>query len=179
MFGYSVLRRGMSRAWSAAAMVVLILVGIATLAAPASAGPGYPPSRGCTISIGDLTVTSGGHVTVIGSGFRPAQRVVLTIHSPQPTYLDTVTTDASGAFRAAEQVPSTLSPGAHHFVAESPSATCSLDPTIGQVTPPTPTVHASGGLAFTGFAAVGTAVVGALLLAGGVLFVLVGRRRRA
>lgn len=154
--------------------------------ASASANPAYPPSNSCSFSSADGSgFTPGEQVQLLGSGFGPNEQVQLSIHS-QSAVLGTVTTDADGGFRATVTIPADLGPGSHILTANSPSTSCSFDPTIatsgqgghqvGVVSANNPT--SGSGLASTGFQTATAITLGVVILGGGVLLLMLGRRRR-
>lgn len=151
------------------------LIGLLSWHSSASADP-YPPSSGCSISVSDTTVTAGETVSVTGSGFPANTTVTLTLHST-PAALGTVRTDANGSFRDSVTIPASASAGDHTIVASSGSVTCQFDP-VKTSTGTSTTTSANGGTpASTGFAAITATGIALALLAGGLAFVLVGRRR--
>jgi LPXTG-motif cell wall-anchored protein len=70
------------------------------------------------VSTGQLTVDidgvleTGDEVDVSGAGFAPGTKVDVTIES-DPVLIDTVTTDAAGAFAMTATIPSSIPSGAH------------------------------------------------------------------
>jgi hypothetical protein len=150
----------------------LALLGL-SLGATASADPAYPPSTGCTVSTSDRSVAAGDTVTVSGSGFPASTSVGLTMQSGQS--LGSVNTDSHGGFSTQVTIPANAAPH-DRIVAMSSSTTCSFDPNTA--TPPAPPQTPGSQTATTGFAAITATVIAVALLAGGVLFVALGRRRR-
>jgi hypothetical protein len=152
----------------------LALVGL-SFAANASADPSaYPPSTGCSVSTSNRSVSPGDSLTVTGSGFPAGTSVRLTLESGQA--LGTVHTDSQGSFSTRLTIPVGVSQH-DRVVAASSSTTCSFDWTTS--TPPAPAQTSASQTAYTGFAAITATVIAFALVAGGVLFVVVGRRRRA
>ena len=159
-------------------VLLLIISGLAVLGmsfgAGASANPAYPPSTSCTVSTSDHSVSPGDSLTVTGSGFPANTSVALTMQSGQA--LDTVRTDGQGSFTTHVTIPAGA-PEHDRIVAASSSTTCSFNPNA--TTPITPPQQQSSSpTAITGFAAITASAVALALLAGGVLFVVLGRRRR-
>ncbi len=159
-------------------VLLLIVSGLALLGlsfgASASADPtAYPPSTGCTVSTSNRSVSAGGSLTVTGSGFPAGTSVRLTLQSGQA--LGTVHTDSQGSFSTRVTIPSGVSQH-DRIVAVASSTTCSFDWTTA--TPPAPPQTPGSQTAYTGFAAITATIVAFTLLAGGVLFVVIGRRRR-
>lgn len=158
---------------------VIALLGLSfamSLGSTAAADPGYPPNDTCTVSTSVNTVQPGQSLTLTGSGFPGGKSVALSLSSGGS--LGTATANSDGSFTTTVDIPFTAKPDSL-IVADSGSVTCSLD-VIGpngkhvhHTTPPPgqPT-------AFTGFAAVTATVIALALLGGGLLFVVVGRRRK-
>ena len=155
------------------AMIGLIIAA-ASLGSPASA---YPDGVNPTIAVSDTTPAQGQSLTVTGAHFTPNSSAKLTLHST-PVDLGSVSTDANGNFAAQVTIPSSTPAGAHTIEA--------LDMATGDVTAAAITVSATsgggggggGGLAGTGVAVIGVGALGVVLLAGGGLMLLAGRRRR-
>ncbi len=157
----------------AAAMVVTTQA-VASAASGTSSAP-YPPVAGCTVSVSSNVVTAGQPVDIVGSGFPASTAVKLSIDGQG---LGTVNTDSSGSFTATVAVPQSIGSGAHRITASSASETCSFD-AVSQVEPTaTHTSPPNAPLANTGFATLTAGTIAFLLLAGGSLLLLVGRRRR-
>jgi len=160
-------------------VVALGLVAVASMQASASADP-YPPNSGCAISTSDTTVQGGSTLTIAGSGFPVNSTVHLAVHSAAPVGLGSVRTDAQGSFADTVTIPSSITGGDHRIVASSGSTTCSFDP-FATNTAKTVNISqntANNGTAYTGFAAVTATVIALALLGGGLLFLVLGRRRR-
>lgn len=151
-------------------VAVLALVATALLVAgPAQANPAYPPRQQCALS---SSTGSGNTLTITGSGYPANTTVQVNVGS---TSLGSVRTDSSGAFRLTVTVPSGST---GRVSATGGNRTCSF-PLSGnnggsgtQGTQTTP--HA----AYTGFAAITATVIALVLLGGGLVLVLAGRRRR-
>lgn len=164
--------RGLVLVLALAAMALWGPVGHAA-AASGAASP-YPPVPACTVSINNGTITPGEQTTIVGSGF-PANRVVtLSIGSHE---LAEVRTDRSGSFQYVF-VPTSADSG-KTITADSASQTCSFAMGIEPIqthraTPPTPN---PAPLASTGFATMSAAIIAFLLVSGGALLMVAGRRR--
>lgn len=156
-------------------LAVAGLVGLLSMRSSASADP-YPPTSGCTISSSDTTVTGGQTLTVTGSGFPANAAVTLTVHST-PTPLGSVHTDANGGFTDTVTIPASVTGDDHIIVASSGSLTCQFDPTAQSSGGSATGSSNSGTPASTGFATLTATGVALALLAGGLAFVLIGRRR--
>lgn len=167
-------------------LTVFGLIAVMSLRSSASADP-YPPSSGCSVS-SPSAVVAGANFTLVGSGFPANSTVQLTMHSDNVS-LGSVRTDGNGSFADSVQLPASLSGTGHEIVASSGSTTCSLSANAtagvegaraaapGATDPPT--ASQNNGTANTGFAAITATVIALVLLGGGLVFVAVGRRRRA
>lgn len=165
----------MKRLLAALIAVAGLVIAAASLGAPASA---YPAGTSPAISLSATTVPVSSSLTVFGSNFTPNKSATLTLHST-PVGLGTVAVDSKGAFSAQVTIPAGTTPGAHVIEA--------LDVATGDVTSAALTVTASGtgtgtggggGLAGTGVAVIGIGALGVVLLVGGGLMLMAGRRRK-
>lgn len=101
---------------------ILLLLVVAWMAGPVSAGDGDSP-RSLRISISPVSGNNGSEITVTGNGAVPEQLVVVTL-SPQPDTAEgafataTVTPEADGAFSVSLIVPPDLSEGRYYVRAE-------------------------------------------------------------
>jgi hypothetical protein len=118
------------------------------------------------VTVSNPTPTAGGSITVSGQGCTPDATITVTLDGTTP--LGTTTASDTGAYSVRVKIPSDTSPGSHQIVVEG--AGCSG--TLGI------TVQAPGGLAGTGVAVIGIGALGVVLLVGGGLMLLAGRRRR-
>ncbi len=160
--------------------------GAVMITAPAW-GVSYPITDG-TLSVQDGghavdAVTPGEAVSVAGSGFAPGSDVRITIES-EPRLLATVTAGGSGAVSTTVTIPADMPPGDHTLKATGPSplgGTVVLSRSISVGAGGVPTASAaepSGGLlAFTGRNSLALGGIGATIVAVGLLFVAVTRRR--
>jgi hypothetical protein len=151
----------------------------ALLALTAPASGAYPPGRSPTLSLNKSVEHEGGNVIANGAHYAPNELVTLTLHSTVST-LGTAQTDASGSF----SVRLALTPGVtgqHTIVgtgATGDSASASLLITASG-TGGGGTGGGGGGTSMTGVAVFGLGGLGLVLLLGGGLMLLAGRRRRA
>ncbi len=140
----------------------------------------YPPPPSCSLTVGSVDLAPNQSVNVSGDDFTPNTPVTLTLDS-SATVLGTFTSDSAGKLTAAVTMPSTLTAGSHQIIASANNLSCQIGASDTAVTtsttPPSSNTDFSG-LAFTGFAAITVAVLGGLLLIGGLAFQLIGRRRR-
>ena len=113
------------------------------------------------------------------SNFTPNSNASLSLHSA-PVDLGTVTTDGSGSFSAQVTIPSSTTAGSHTIEAlDTPTgdiATAGLTVTTG--TGGGGGGGGGGGLAGTGVAVIGIGALGLVLLVGGGLMLMAGRRRK-
>ena len=116
----------------------------------------------------------GKQVTRVLAGFKPGEKVTLTMHST-PVVLGTFTADANGVVTATYTIPAGAPAGEHTFVYEGDMGSY-FQETV-RVGSGTAVATAGSGLAYTGAdVAVPLALAGALVLAGGGAL-LVARRR--
>lgn len=168
-------------------LAVFGLVAAMSLSSSASANP-YPPGSSCTVSSSDHAVHGGDTLTVTGSGFAANSTVQLAVHSSPEISLGSVKTDAHGSFTDTVTIPKSVTGTDHSIVASSASTSCSFNPfassgVAGVQASRNPTlgvagVHASRP-ANTGFDAAIASAIALVLLGGGLVFVLIGRRRRS
>jgi hypothetical protein len=167
-------------------LAVFGMVAAMSLSSSASANP-YPPGSSCTVSSSDHAVHGGDTVTITGSGFPANSTVQLSVHSSPDVSLGSVKTDAHGSFTDTVTIPKSITGTDHSIVASSASTSCSFDPFASsgvagqQAQRPTlgvGGVHASRP-ANTGFDAAIASAIALVLLGGGLMFVLIGRRRRS
>ena len=145
-----------------------MIIAMVGFAAPANAAP-YVPQP--TVSVSDQTPTAGSSLTFCGADFLPGETV--TIGLDNGTTYPSVVADKGGAFCATIVLGASLT-GTHTLTATGTTSgrTASIKITIAGVTAST------GGLAFTGPAVIGVSALGGLLLVGGAMMVLAGRRRK-
>ena len=135
-----------------------------------TASPSPSQTSSLSLTLSTNTVSRGSQVTVTASGFGPDETVQIWLHST-PVKLATVTADANGSIRQTVTIPSGTDIGAHKIEARGA--------TSGSVYA---ALTVTDGLAVTGFdsTSIGAVGVGAsVLLLGGVVSLLVARRRRA
>lgn len=168
---------------TAALLATLALLALSSVNEHASASP-YPPTTPCTVSTSDKTVNPGDTIQVNGSGFPANTLIQLSLHST-PVPLNSVHSDANGAFTDTITIPSSVTGTNHVITASSPSTTCMFDPfspNSQKGVDAVATTHQAAtkgvdGLASTGFATLTASVIAVALLAGGGLLILLGRRR--
>ena len=168
--------------------LALLAVFSATSSAQAASSGAYPPPEPCVVSIlgsNGQPLSSfqpGEELTIIGTGFTPNAVGQIILHS-NPINLGTARANAAGALDEVVHVPATLPLGAHTLLVVMPNMTCSLHTNASQsgvdsVSATKVTAKSDGDLASTGFEAVAASTIAVALIGGGIMFVLIGRRRR-
>jgi hypothetical protein len=177
----------MSVAKRVGATVAVVIGAVLALGlAFAASSSAAPYSNPATCSTNTSNPAVGGTVVLSCTGFGGNDTVDITLHTV--TYsLGSATTDTNGAFTKTLQLPAGVS-GPHTIVA--------FDPTTGQSASVAITIGSSGGtsgggtssgggsssgggLSNTGVAVIGIGALGVVLLVGGGLMLLAGRRRKA
>lgn len=169
-----------------AAVLACLGLAVAAFVAPAAASADpYPPTGGCSLS-SNQQISGGGSITIIGSGFPDNGTVHLGVHSGNVS-LGTVRAGADGSFTDTVTIPTSVTGTHHQVVASSGGVTCSFSPFAGananvggaSVHQGVDSIHAgTSGTASTGFHTLTASLLAVVLLGGGLLFVLLGRRRR-
>jgi hypothetical protein len=160
-----------------------LLAAIATLAtALFVAGPANaaPYSNQVTCSVSTQTPAEGATIALKCSGFGANITVIIDLHS-QTFHLATVTSDGSGNVNTPVKLPNGVT-GPHTLTATAPSTGQSASVALnigGAATGGTGAGNGGGGLSNTGVAVLSIGGLGLVLLVGGGLMVLAGRRRRA
>lgn len=158
--------------FGAAALAIIALV-FAVVAFGGGAASAYPTGTAPTISLDHSSGSVGDKVVVTGDGFTPNMQATLSFHSAGVP-LGTVAIDPSGTFTQTITVPN-VALGSHQVEAldqasgSTASAAFDVD---GNGT------SGNGGLANTGVAVIGIASLGLVLLVGGGLMLMAGRRRK-
>lgn len=165
---------------SLAVLVSCVTALFAALVALASASDAAPCaySNCVTLSVSTTTPPVGGTITISGTGWGANDTVNITLHTA--TYpLASPTADASGAFTTTVTLPAGVS-GRHTIVAVDPTTgqTASVAITIGAPSAAPGAAPGGGGLSNTGVAVISIGALGVVLLVGGGLMLLAGRRRR-
>lgn len=160
-----------------AALIGLFAMIVATIGFATSASA-YPAGTPATVGVSTTNPAPGGTMNVSGSGFQPGETIGLTEHS-DPYSLGTTVASSTGTFSTTV----TLSPdltGSHTIVAvgRSSGTTATVAICVGSCTSAGGTgTNGGGGLASTGVAVIGIGALGLVLLVGGGLMLLAGRRR--
>ena len=150
-----------------------MIIAVVAFAGPANAAYVTPP----TVSVSNQAPAAGSSITISGSGFTPGETV--TIRLDNGTHFPSVVANASGSFSEVLVLGVNLS-GAHTITATGTTSgrTSSIKIQVGGVGA-SAIPNASGtGLAFTGASVIGISALGGLLLVGGGLMLLAGRRRK-
>jgi hypothetical protein len=157
----------------AAALAIIALI-FAAVAFGGGAASAYPSGTAPTISLDHSSGPVGDSVIVSGAHFTPGKSASLVFHS-SPINLTTVTASSSGTFTVTIKIPSDPL-GAHYVQAlDEDSATFSNHAAFTITGSGT---SGGGGLANTGVAVLGIASLGLVLLVGGSLMLMAGRRRK-
>jgi hypothetical protein len=169
-----------------------------TAQATGATSPAYPPqspppTTSCVVTVlsaggqPQTSLSAGETVTVAGTGFTPDAVGQIVLHS-NDINLGTARADANGALSQSVTIPASLASGTHTLTVVMPNMTCQLgfDPASSGIDAASAVKSAasttgsstSSGLASTGFAAVTASIIAVVLIGGGAMFVLIGRRRR-
>jgi hypothetical protein len=158
---------------SAAVLAIVVLV-FAAVTFGAGSASAYPSGTSPQIALSHNSGPVGDSVNVVGTHFTPHKTATLTFHSASFA-LGVVNVNGQGAFTVTITIPN-AGVGAH--------TVDGLDNASGQSASADFTITASGaggaggGLASTGVAVLGIASLGLVLLVGGGLMLLAGRRRK-
>jgi hypothetical protein len=157
-----------SRRFTAALVgLVALILGAAAFSGSALAAPYV---NAATVSVSNQNPSEGGSLGVTCAGFTGGEQIGVTLDAQ--TDLGSGTADASGSFNTTVTLPQGVT-GQHTIVcAGAAGETASLTITIGATT------TGGGGLSNTGVAVVGIGSLGVILLVGGALLLMVGKRRR-
>ena len=157
-----------SRRFTAALVgLVALILGAAAFSGSALAAPYV---NAATVSVSNQNPSEGGSLGVTCAGFTGGEQIGVTLDAQ--TDLASGTANASGSFSTTVTLPQGVT-GQHTIVcAGAAGETASLTITIGAVT------TGGGGLSNTGVAVVGIGSLGVILLVGGALLLMVGKRRR-
>lgn len=147
--------------------MIIVMVGFA---GPANAAA-YTTQP--TVSVSDQTPTAGSSLTFCGTGFQAGETVTIVLDNG--TTYPSVAADSSGAFCTTAVLGVSLT-GTHTLTATGTTSgsTANIEIKVAGVSASAGT----GGLAFTGAAVIGIGALGGLLLVGGAMMVLAGRRRK-
>jgi hypothetical protein len=119
---------------------------------------------------------AGGTIVVHGQGCVPGGTVKVFFDG---TLIGSGTANAAGRYNIKVTIPSNASPGSHTITVSGPGANCSGVEGISVTAPGSGGGSNSGGLASTGVAVVGIGALGAVLLIGGGMMLLAGKRRNS
>lgn len=169
----------MKRLFAVSLAVIGMVIAAASLGVAASA---YPPGIAPTIATSVSTIPQGGSLTVTGNDFTPNGQAHLSLHSAVVD-LGVVSVDANGQFSAQVTIPASESTGVHTIegldIPTGDVATATITVTgTGGGAPGGGGTGGGGGLAGTGVAVIGIGALGVVLLVGGGLMLMAGRRRK-
>jgi len=151
--------------------VVCLVFAAVSFSSSASA---YPTGTSPTITLDHSSGPVGDKVVVTGAHFTPLKTATLSFHST-PVGLGTVNVSAAGTFSVTITIPS--DPLGGHVVLATDNAS-GQDATADYTITGNGTGGTGGGLANTGVAVLGIAALGLVLLVGGGLMLMAGRRRK-
>lgn len=167
----------MRRVLSALALLGLLMTTLFFTQGAASAAP-YPPPVTTSLSVSSNTPCAGQSIKVGGSGFGATEAVTLSIGG---TVVGSATTDAAGSFDPDVTTPNLIGGQNLTGLGQTSGRTASLTITIrdcaGAGASGGGGGGGGGGLASTGVKIAGLGLLAALLLSGGMFFVIAGRRR--
>lgn len=163
-------------------MLIATLAVLLTALGFAASASAAPYANQGTVSVSTTNPSVGGTLTVGGSGFASGETVDLTLHSAV-YQLGSTKADSSGSFSATVTLPSGVS-GRHEIVATGVTSgvkaitsicigSCSTAAGAGGAG------SGGGGLASTGVAVAAIGGFGLILLIGGGMLLMAGRRRKA
>jgi hypothetical protein len=151
-----------------------LIIAVVAFAGPANADYSRPHA---TVSVSNQAPAAGSSITFCGSGFAAGEKVTVALDNG--TQFPSVFANASGAFCEALVLGVNLE-GAHTITATGVTSgrTSSIKIQVAGVGASAGTTAAASGLAFTGASVIGISALGGLLLVGGGLMLLAGRRRK-
>jgi LPXTG-motif cell wall-anchored protein len=156
--------------WGIAGALLLAVAGLLALvgfASPASASSSYPPAPSCSVA----GTSTGSSTTVTGTGFQPNSPVSISLGGSHGS----IVTNSSGSFTTS------LGAGSGQLVATGSG--CVAQASISALTAHTPTLvpasSQSGTLPNTGADVLGAAALAGLMVVGGFLLLLQGRRKHS
>jgi hypothetical protein len=154
------------------ALTAVTIVGISLLGLmPTRSAAAAPRCAGdcATLSARTTTPVAGARLTLAGTDFGGSDRITLTLHGALNP-LGRVRTNASGAFRTTISLPTQVT-GRHAIVASEPST--------GEQAVQVLRISTAAGTsrAYTGVAVIGLGALCVVLLIGGGLLLLAGRRQ--
>ncbi|MCW2497741.1 hypothetical protein [Jatrophihabitans sp.] len=158
-----------------AASIVLV----AMIAAALSFGGGasaYTVGNNPTLSGSASSAPAGGEIEITGSGYTPNTDAAVSFHST-PVSLGTVAVNSAGAFDITVKIPSDATVGLHH-IEGTDAVTGAVGSFAVTVTGAGTGTSGGGGIASTGVAVIGIGALGTVLLVGGGLMLMAGRRRK-
>lgn len=158
---------------------MLLLAGGSSAAPSSSSSCSYPA---CQPGSGNVHVSgqtrAGGTIVVHGEGCAPGGVVNVFFDGK---LIGSGTANAAGRYNVKATIPSNASPGRHTITVSGPGANCSgvEGISVSASGGGGGNSGSSGGLASTGVAVVGIGALGAVLLIGGGMMLLAGKRRNS
>jgi len=157
--------------WGIAGALLLAVAGLLALvgfASPASASSSYPPAPSCSVA----GTSTGSSTTVTGTGFLPNSPVSISLGGSHGG----IVTNSTGSFTTS------LGAGSGQLVATGSG--CVAQASISALTAHTPTLvpassQSGGTLPNTGADVLGAAALAGLMVVGGFLLLLQGRRKHS
>jgi hypothetical protein len=166
----------MKKLAAAAVSALMIVLLVALVATPASAGP-YPKPKRPTCNVSDTSISPGDQVTVSGKHWKPGSTVTITLQ-PEDIELDKATVGRNGKFSTVVTIPTDIEPGPHTI--ECSGINRRGDPVVIVAAIQILGIVGGGEAAFTGSTLnvpLWSVLIAALVVLG-VAFVILGRRRR-
>lgn len=174
-----------TRATAALMAIGALFAAMLLLAGGSSAAPNggstcsYPactPSPSPSVHVSGQ-LRAGGTIVVHGEGCAPGGAVKVFFDG---TLIGSGTANAAGRYNVKATIPSNASPGSHTITVSGPGANCSgVEGVSVSASGSGGGNSSSGGLASTGVAVVGIGALGAVLLIGGGMMLLAGKRRNS
>ncbi len=156
---------------SMAALIGVFVVLVAGLFFAASSGA-YPAGVAPTVTVSDTTPSCGETVTVSGANYQPGETVTVTDNAG-----DSATTSAGSDGTFSVQFTVTCPNGVEPTTISARGSESSGVDAVTISTSSSSSSSGSGGLSNTGVAVIGIGALGVVLLVGGGLVLLAGRRR--
>ena len=170
-----------TRATAALMAIGALFAAMLLLAGGSNAATTYPPPPPSSSSTSPVHVSgqarAGGTIVVHGAGCVPGGTVQVFFDG---TLIGSGTANAAGRYNIKATIPSNASPGSHTITVSGPGSSCSgVEGISVSASGSGGGNSSSGGLASTGVAVVGIGALGAVLLIGGGMMLLAGKRRNS
>jgi hypothetical protein len=159
-------------------LIVMFAMIIAVVTFAGSANAVGPYTIQPTVSVSNQAPAAGSSITFSGSGFAAGEKVTISLDNGKQ--FPSVFANASGAFSETITLPAGVT-GTHTITATGTTSghSASIKIQVAGVGASGGTTASGSGLAFTGASVIGIIALGVLLLVGGGLMLLAGRRRKA